>query len=184
MNWMRTYLVCRLQLMLILPLLVMCVHAHSTPSKQIDFLSLSKKKNKVIVSWSVCTKQENVYYEIERAGKDKKFRTAGILFPDETKNVNGKFVFNDQLKHNSYKILYYRIKQVKADGSFSYSSIKKLNAGIIHTEDPYVAPRKYAVHNNPYNQEKCITIYNAKDLMAGILSINFISISNSSYNTF
>ncbi|MGE5107490.1 MAG: hypothetical protein ACM3H8_08095 [Sphingobacteriales bacterium] len=145
-------------------------------------LSLSKLDDKIIISWSITPAQQNVYYEVERAGKLMKFKTVGILFPEENKSASGNYIFKDNLKGTGKtKIIYYRIKQVKANGEAIFSSIKSLYLKE-YKAGHHSAFINRGIHNYSYCEEKQLQKNGINNKVAGILRNIFVSI-NKNYTT-
>ncbi len=108
-------------------ILLVVVFNNSVRAGQVKEIFVTSEKNNVTISWSVQAIQQNVYYEIERAGQDKVFKPAGILFPKENNSGNNEFSFKEKIKKaQTGKIIYYRVKQVNANGTVEYSLIKSV----------------------------------------------------------
>lgn len=175
MNWMLTYGANRLKpvLLLLVNLLVIQV-VYSAGVTQLKDISISKNKNKITVSWTVSGVQQDVYYEIEKAGQDKVFKTAGIFFPGENDLSKTAFTFKDDIKHlGSNNIIYYRIKQIHANGTVTYSIIKAIDLSsnkVMNIGETVLI--YHNVHKYSYPSEKYVSDNNTNYMMAGILRLN------------
>lgn len=142
--------------------------------RQIQDISISKNKNNITISWSATAKLD-VYYEIEKAGQDKIFKTAGIFFPGKDDVNKTGFTFKDIIKHSgSGKIIYYRVKQVNPNGTANYSIIKAIDLKrnrVINVGETVLIYNN--VHRYSYDAGKCVNDNNINYMMAGILRINF-----------
>ena len=79
MNWKLTYRAYQLKSTLLLFASFLTIQiAYSAGFEQLQDISISKNKNRITISWSASAQQPDVYYEIEKAGQDKIFKTAGI----------------------------------------------------------------------------------------------------------
>lgn len=91
---------------------------NSLPVSWLSFNIENKVGNEIILSWQV--EEYNVQsYIIEQSNNGKEFKQLTIL---ESKG-NGKNTYSFNLKNSSKESLYYRLKQVDLDGSFTYSKI-------------------------------------------------------------
>lgn len=193
MNWTFKYYSYRLKTILPLLCLMMFHHLFASTAepadlsgKQFHFISLSKKKNKVTVTWSVSVHLQNVYYEVQRAGVDKVFKTAGLLFPEERTMGKKDFTFTDNIKNSrSCNVIYYRIKQVNANGPAVYSLIKALT--VINKQATNLSKTVLIytpVHDNSYCGEKNNITPGYINYMAGILSNGFVYNQPAFYKTY
>ena len=139
-------------------------------------ISLVKEDNKIVVEWSINPVQQNAYYEIERAGIQMKFKTVGILFPEEGKSVSGNYIFKDNLKRiGKTKILYYRIKQVNTNGEILYSSISSVN--IKNKKKPLLTTSSSKpLHNYSYIAEKQLQKNENNNNVAGNLRNTLVDV--------
>jgi hypothetical protein len=188
MNWMFKYFAYRHILLLLFIPTLMCQVTYSAgfnrknaAEKQFKNISLTKEGNKVIIAWSIAPPQQNVYYEIERAEQQMKFKTVGILFPEEDKNISGKFSFKDKLNGvKKTKTLYYRIKQVNANGKAVYSLIKKVS---LSANNENTSGNPHGAYSSVHKYTYCTEINGVKsennNKVAGILrnTFGFININ-------
>lgn len=93
----------------------------STPVSWLSFTSENKMNNEIILNWQV--EEYNVKsYIIEQSINGIEFKQLTTL---ESKG-NGKNTYNFNLKNTSKESLYFRLKQVDLDGSFTYSKIVRV----------------------------------------------------------
>jgi hypothetical protein len=181
MNWKLLYNAYRLKFTL---LLLVCFTAMQifcyAALPQIQDVTISKIKNKITISWSVSAGQQTAYYEIEKAGQDKVFKTAGIIFPDQNEINKTAFIFKDEIKHTgSYGIVYYRVKQINANGTATYSLIKAIDLKSNKVMNIGEAVLIYSdVHKYSYPLEKYKSHNNTNNMMAGILRLTFNQLHN------
>lgn len=88
---------------------------------QIINVSAIVQKNDVLITWAVLPTPVSGYFEIEKAGIDRNFKTIGILFPEEIKGNTGFKFLETVKKREQHKIYYYRIKLINPDSSIIYS---------------------------------------------------------------
>lgn len=172
MDWKFTYTAYFFKTTLVVMCILFVTLCRATGGQQIQTIEVLKKANKVTISWSVTTIKPDAYFEIERAGQDKVFKTAGILFPTENALNKVEFSFKDELKHiGSSGVIYYRIKQVNSNGTSVYSLIKAIelkNSNAAKTN-------KEVVYNNvqsfSYRAKKYTSPNSDVTMMAGILML-------------
>ncbi|RYD93772.1 MAG: T9SS type A sorting domain-containing protein, partial [Sphingobacteriales bacterium] len=97
------------------------------PVTFLDF-TLSRDGNDALLNWKVANQDDlTSYYEIERSTNGQNFsaikRIAASRTPDNTASYNGRDLDIDKLEA---PVLFYRIKQVDADGRFVYSPIRSV----------------------------------------------------------
>ncbi|RTL57318.1 MAG: hypothetical protein EKK37_14825 [Sphingobacteriales bacterium] len=162
-------------LVLSIACLIAMVSVYGADIHQLQDISITNNKNKITISWSATAQQADVYYEIEKAGQDKVFKTAGILFPRKEDLNKAAYTFKDIIRHTGTdKIIYYRVKQVNANGTANYSPIKavylKRNKVINIGETVLV---NNGIHRYSYQPLKCLNDYKTNYMMARILRHNF-----------
>lgn len=185
MKWKFNYITYHYKLLLLFISLLGCKFSyglhHVTETGGDNYFqkfSLSKQGDKIFVAWSVIPVQQNTYYEIERADKLMKFKTVGILFPEENTPAPGNYIFKDKLKRiGKTKILYYRIKQINVNGEAIFSSIISVDL------KEYKASLKLTfinncLHNYFYCAEKQLQKTRINNKVAGILRNTFVSVKN------
>jgi hypothetical protein len=183
MNWKFTYLIHRNCICLLIYFLTAAQisTAHTSNNRQFQDISVIKQKNKITISWTVSLVQQKVYFEIERAGQDKVFKTAGILFPEENNRSSLNFSFNDNIKNIGPGIVfYYRVKQVNANGTSVYSLIKEIN---IATKKTTALLLKQPIHySHIHSYSYCGEISSCKmrnnNMVAGILRLKLLNLKN------
>ncbi len=103
--------------------------------------------NKVDLSWTVNADLKDQQFEVQRSFDQTNFSTSGlVLGAQSVSNGVGQYSFEDNdkeiLKHNT---LYYRLKQVDANGSYTYSVVKMVRISNITAQKTTIQ-----VMPNPY----------------------------------
>ena len=85
--------------------------------------------NMVNLYWTTDAEINNDHFEVERSFDQSSFTTLGfVLGAQSVKSGISQYSFKDNnneiLKHN---VIYYRLKQVNADGSYTYSVVKMVH---------------------------------------------------------
>lgn len=125
--------------------------------------------NKVQLSWVINSAINNDHFEVERSYDNKDFTTAGIILgAQNVTNSYSNYSFTDDSKDLlQHSVIYYRLKQVNVDGSFSYSTVK-----VIRTKNLSVANLSMQVMPNPFMNSIKINFASAVKGKAEIKMIN------------
>jgi hypothetical protein len=79
----------------------------------------------VVLNWATASEHNNSRFEIERSADALHFSTIGTVAASSTPAIRNDYQFIDLSPLNNSS--FYRLKQVDADGKFSYSSIIQIN---------------------------------------------------------
>lgn len=114
--------------------IVIEIHSNELPTKFIPceislpinliYFNLSKIKENVLIEWVTASELNNDYFLIQKSNDDIHFNNLDTIFSNGNSNNILHYQFVDTNIYNT--INYYRIKQVDKDGSFTYSSIKRI----------------------------------------------------------
>ncbi len=100
------------------------------PVKYSSFTAVSSEQS-VLLNWITESEINNSHYEVERSFDGNKFSTIGTIAANSKKEYDLKDE-SSSLSENA--IAYYRLKQIDADGKFTYSNILsvrlKINADV------------------------------------------------------
>jgi len=131
------------------------------PIKLISF-SAQKTGLSIALNWQTSTEVNNNRFEIERAKGNNNFEKIGTVQASGTSAVLNNYMFNDFEQPGS--IVYYRLKQVDLDGSFSYSPIVSVQS-----------EQSFAAYPNPVAQTLNFAIPSENSSMKLDLSIRNIA---------
>ncbi len=107
--------------------------------------------DEVKLNWSTATETNNDYFEVERSLDGKSFTKIGFVKgAGNSVNVQ-KYIYIDISAEN--EVLYYRLKQVDYDGTFSYSNIVVVKQNISSVK----------LYPNPF--ENYVTVYGHGDIV-------------------
>jgi len=73
------------------------------------------------LDWATATETNNRGFEIERASDGETFSKIGFVQGNGTSTKRNNYTFVDQSKFEQNAVVYYRLKQIDFDGTFSYS---------------------------------------------------------------
>ena len=104
--------------------------------------------NTVNLSWITDAQTGNDHFEVERSFDQTNFSTAGIVLGAQSHNsISNQYSFKDGAPELlNHTVIYYRLKQVDADGKFTYSVVK-----IVRIDTAVTVTKAFAqVSPNPY----------------------------------
>jgi hypothetical protein len=95
--------------------------------------------------WTTDAEVSNNHFEVERSFDQLTFSTAGIVMGAQDINgASGKYTFKDaSTQLANHTVVYYRLKQVDADGKFTYSSVKMVRLSEVSKVSVQVSPNPY-----------------------------------------
>ena len=81
--------------------------------------------DKVNVKWTTTFELNNDHFDVERSTDGMSFKAAGTLKGQGTSSVKHEYQFNDDVSKNvlNKNDIYYRLKQVDADGKSVYTKV-------------------------------------------------------------
>jgi len=105
------------------------------------------------LTWSTSKEWENSHFEIERAVNSvKEWETIGIVEGNGYSDVPIEYSFEDQDLPASGGNIFYRLKQVDFDGSFSYSVTKSIQVEALEGSAAWIA------YPNPSDMGSTVTV--------------------------
>jgi hypothetical protein len=84
-------------------------------------LSITKMPDKNVLQWNTNEQITTAYFDIEISDNNYQFKKLFTLHPSTI--LQTSYSFTDQKLENEYPKLYYRIKQIGVDGSYTFSNI-------------------------------------------------------------
>ncbi|MFH0733150.1 MAG: T9SS type A sorting domain-containing protein [bacterium] len=115
----------------------------------------SYENGAVSLNWITATETNNNGFEIERSLDKGTFAKIGFVEGNGTSTEINKYSFIDN--YSSNKTVYYRLKQIDFDGSFTYSDVVEVN---VTTPKDFVLMQNYP---NPFNPSTSIQYQLASD---------------------
>lgn len=98
------------------------------PVKMLSFTAQLIATNSVDLKWSTATEINASHFVVERSTDGKNFTEVGVVFAAGNSTSVQNYGYNDQIS-NSNKVVYYRLRQVDADGKMDYSSTRIIRNG-------------------------------------------------------
>jgi hypothetical protein len=102
--------------------------------------------NAVNLSWITDAQTGNDHFEVERSFDQTNFSTIGIVLgAQHTNGSSNQYSFKDAAQElQNHIVIYYRLKQVDADGKFTYSVVKLVRMNTVVTKAfVQVSPNPY-----------------------------------------
>jgi hypothetical protein len=129
----------------------------------------SVNNSEVQLLWSTASELNNNGFEIERAiNEPDNFVTVGFVEGKGSSTEINYYSYSDHPDLNGVHQLYYRLKQVDFDGSFSYSDVVNVT---------YDVPSAFVLNQNfpnPFNPATRITYFVAKESFVSIKVYDFL----------
>jgi hypothetical protein len=115
------------------------------PVRFISF-NAARKDNNILVEWATAQESNSSYYEIERSENGIDWKGIGVVKAAGNSSAINKYSLTD--RNIISKIVYYRIKQVDADGKFVETPIRmiKMQAGIVTIKVTAASTNSIYVH--------------------------------------
>ncbi len=98
------------------------------PVKLLDFTANYNKPN-ALLNWSTAQEHNFNYFMIERSTDGQNFSQVALVFGAGESDRKIDYSYNDKDLKGRGGVLYYRLKQVDIDGSFTYSSVRLIRLG-------------------------------------------------------
>jgi hypothetical protein len=84
----------------------------------------------VKISWQTSAEKNNNYFEILRSADGEHFTTMALVFAREQAEHGADYLYTDNtIAQSGADILYYRIRQVSMDGTFTVTETRKFRVG-------------------------------------------------------
>ena len=88
----------------------------------ISAFNISPEKNRVLITWTTATEQNNSYFDVERSTNGKTYSKIMTVQGNGTTSTSHTYQAYDDKPLNG--VNYYRIKQVDADGKYQISDVR------------------------------------------------------------
>ena len=136
-----------------------------TPVGLVYFLG-KQEGEQVVLGWKTSWEQNSSHFEVERSRCGKKFVDIGQVEALGTSSASRTYTFSDKeaLQQGVGK-LYYRLRQVDTDGTFSYSPVQVVSLA-------HPAARLVEVGPNPFSNQLMIRIYSPATRLLKVRLLN------------
>ncbi|WP_407521730.1 hypothetical protein PDL71_13005 [Lacibacter sp. MH-610] len=98
-----------------------CIGINSTAQSvitnwpRVSSVTITTSAQNIILKWTADKEDADLYYEIERSTDGEHFKTAAIVLTGFSDKENFRYQFKEKNQGNK---VYYRIKQIKQNGSW------------------------------------------------------------------
>ncbi len=142
------------------------------PVSLLSFQATLRDKNATL-GWTTTNHFNFSHFIIEKSTDARSFTEAAVLFADAaTSNAETNYKYKDNLQSCTAKIVYYRLKMVDVDGSFTYSETRMVRltseeAKVLISTFPNPATNEVRVMIPTEWQEKAVTyeIFNSTGIL-------------------
>ena len=124
----------------------------STLPVKLTAFNAKKNDTKVQLSWTTSMEKNVSHFVIERSVNGSDYSDVGMLFTNGDSDIERNYQFNDDVKHMSKQVLYYRLKIVDLDGKSEFSPVRVIRIGA-ESETP-----KVLAYPNPVTDNLRITL--------------------------
>lgn len=124
------------------------------PVKLISFTAQLASNNKVDLKWTTATEINASHFVVERSFDGQSYSEVGTVFAVGNSTSDQNYSFADNLIPSAKTVIYYRLRQVDADGKTEYSATRIIRTG---KQD---ATATILTYPNPVASELRITIPN------------------------
>lgn len=138
------------------------------PVKLLSFNAMLAPNNKVDLSWSTAIEINASHFVIERSFDGKNFSDVGLLFAFGNTDITQNYKFTDNINAAEKTIIYYRLRQVDADGKVEYSAVRIIRANkqtdkvtILTFPNPVTSSLRVSIPNNWQGKQVNYEIVNA-----------------------
>ena len=145
--------------------------AEITEVVPVELLAFTASVNNAEIQllWSTASELNNRGFEIERSVNDAdNFVTIGFVEGESTSTEINYYSFTDHPNFSGKSVLYYRLKQVDFDGTYSYSDIVQVTYNVPST---FVLNQNFP---NPFNPSTSITYFVPKESFITIKIYDFL----------
>jgi hypothetical protein len=145
--------------------------AQTTDIVPVELLAFNASVNgsQVQLLWSTASELNNLGFEIERSVNDQdNFTTVGFVDGKGNSTEINYYSYTDNPQLSGVKQIYYRLKQVDFDGSFSYSSVENVS---------YDVPAEFVLSQNfpnPFNPSTRINYFVPSESFVSIKVYDFL----------
>ncbi|MFI5221826.1 MAG: T9SS type A sorting domain-containing protein, partial [Bacteroidia bacterium] len=135
-------------------------YVNPIPVKLLEFRGV-RSGNDVLLNWSTATEFNSKYFSVERSFDEENFTGIGKVDGTMNSTTTQKYSFIDRDAQSlDLPVIYYRLRQVDADGSFTYSNVVsvkfngKMDRSISVVPNPFTNNLAISFHSENANPVK------------------------------
>lgn len=114
------------------------------PVELLEFTAQPSDPDAVELLWATASEHDNDRFEIERSRGGVVFERIGVVYGAGTTMEEHAYAFTDRTPYDGTD--YYRLKQVDADGGYTYSDVRAITIGSTRPISVYPNPAKDVVY--------------------------------------
>ncbi len=113
---------------------------------ELTSFTAAQVNNQVNLKWNTATEINNRGFEIERRTDKAKWGVVGFESGNGTTTESKSYAYSDDISNVKSSKIYYRLKQIDLDGTFSYSS--EIEVSVVNIPEQFSLDQNYP---NPFN---------------------------------
>jgi hypothetical protein len=147
---------------------------------ELIYFTAENNNNNALLSWATASEVNNDHFDVERSLDGVNFEKIGQVAGHGNSTITIDYSYTDaDISAYNASVIYYRLKQVDADGNFTYTNIATINVGntqqVFHIISSY--PNPFSDHFSvsfyaPVDQPVIVTVY---DVSGALISEETIS---------
>ncbi|MCU0441861.1 MAG: T9SS type A sorting domain-containing protein [Bacteroidia bacterium] len=120
--------------------------------------------NDAMLQWNTASELNNKGFDVERSLDGKRFETIQFIKGVGNSNRLQSYTFKDQNALKQQPVLYYRLRQVDFDGTFTYSEVKQVRTQQTTLQGITAAPNPFSnnlsiLMNSENSSDVMVTLY-------------------------
>jgi hypothetical protein len=119
---------------------------------ELSAFTVIKSHEKALLNWTTSSEVNNLRFNIEKSSDANYWETIGAVEGSGTSYNTKHYSYIDE--NPLHDVTYYRLKQIDLNGSFSFSKIESLTAGIAHNIAVYPNPTQGIIYINGFQSGK------------------------------
>lgn len=135
-----------------------------------------------VLSWQSEMEKEFSHYVVEKSTDGKAFHYLTMVFANEQQSTGLRYSYSENLAKSASGMLYYRLKMVDTDGTYSYSHVRMLKlqapanqAAIAAYPNPVVSELRITIPANWQDQRVVYDMFSANGKMVKRMVSNHAS---------
>ncbi|MFP5040351.1 reprolysin-like metallopeptidase [Parasediminibacterium sp. JCM 36343] len=146
-----------------------------------SFTAIKQSNNTVLLQWKTANEQNNQYFSVEKSADGVSYSSIGTIKGAASSTTLNEYMYTDAEANTG--VVYYRIRQVDADGLSTYSQVLSIVFGSNHKLSLYPNPARNTVLIQSAEKMHQVQLFavNGKLVYTGKPNANSITLPVSNY---